>query len=206
MIVIEEKPAEGGKIGIKGKDPMMKEIERSRSGSNQVERYDEKKFQSAFTGAEYFHEIDMYIAVETENETIKQLRLARSMEDLNCHIDGLDPDRNVPLFLDLYRYFGGENVDFSKYRIDMSNYTPFARGVLETVSKIPYGKVRSYSDVAETIGKAKACRAVGKAVGSNRTLILIPCHRVVGKHGLGGFGDLGTEFKMRLLEMEKGNG
>ena len=205
MIVIEEKPAEGDKIGINGNEPLMKEIVACRSGGYQEEHYGEKTVRSAATRVEYFQEIEMYIAVETENGTIKQLRLARSLEDLDCYIDDLDPDCKVPLFLDLHRYFGGEDVDFSKYRIDLSKYTPFAREVLETVSKIPSGKTLSYSDVAETIGKAKAYRAVGRAVGSNRTLFLIPCHRVVGKHGLGGFGDLGPEFKSRLLEMEKGN-
>ena len=54
-------------------------------------------------------------------------------------------------------------------------------------SDIPYGKTATYKDVAEGVGRPGASRAVGNAVGANPLPIVIPCHRVLGAHGLGGY-------------------
>ncbi|MCP4685949.1 MAG: methylated-DNA--[protein]-cysteine S-methyltransferase [bacterium] len=79
--------------------------------------------------------------------------------------------------------------------------TPFQREVLQQVSRIPYGKTRTYGEIAASIEKPKASRAVGSANGSNRLPLIIPCHRVVASVGLGGYGG-GLELKRKLLEME----
>ena len=157
------------------------------------------------TYVEYFDEIERYIAVESENKTILRSMIVSSLDELEYLVDDFVLDGEFPLFQDLQRFFRGEMVDFSRCKIDMSGYSPFVKEVLETVSKIPFGRTLSYSDVAELIGKPRACRAVGNAVGSNRTAILIPCHRVVGKNNLGGFGDLGLDLKRKLLEVERGD-
>lgn len=81
--------------------------------------------------------------------------------------------------------------------------TPFQRIVWKQLVTIPYGETRTYSDIASAIGKSKASRAVGNAVGKNPLPILIPCHRVVRKDGLGGF-TAGVRKKMALLKLEKG--
>ena len=72
------------------------------------------------------------------------------------------------------------------------------------LTKIPYGKTWSYSDLALRIGRPDAVRAVGAANGANPIPIVIPCHRVIGMNGkLVGFGG-GLETKKRLLLLESG--
>ena len=61
--------------------------------------------------------------------------------------------------------------------------TDFEIRVWETLLKIPVGRMTTYSDVAEHIGKPTAARAVGTAVGRNPISFVVPCHRVIGKSG-----------------------
>lgn len=80
--------------------------------------------------------------------------------------------------------------------------TEFQLSVWETLRTIPYGETRSYGDIAAQIGKPKATRAVGGACNKNHILLLIPCHRVIGKNGsLTGFG-AGLDMKEVLLTHE----
>ncbi|MBO1914937.1 methylated-DNA--[protein]-cysteine S-methyltransferase, partial [Microvirga sp. 3-52] len=61
--------------------------------------------------------------------------------------------------------------------------TPFQQSVWQALLEIPFGKTVSYSTIAERIGNPKAVRAVGTAIGANPMLIVVPCHRVIGKNG-----------------------
>jgi methylated-DNA-[protein]-cysteine S-methyltransferase len=98
-------------------------------------------------------------------------------------------------------YFNGQKVTFPD-KLDLSPATPFQQAVWEITRLIPYGETRSYTWVAEQIGKPKAVRAVGQALGKNPLPISIPCHRVVTSNGkLGGFGG-GVEMKQHLLSLE----
>lgn len=103
----------------------------------------------------------------------------------------------------LLSYFNGEcpPVDFP---IDWLQFTPFQRKALEVVAAIPYGKVLTYTDVARSIQKPTAVRAVAHANATNPMPIVIPCHRVIGSdrrlHGYSGPG--GLEFKAYLLKLE----
>ncbi len=63
--------------------------------------------------------------------------------------------------------------------------TPFQQRVWKEIAQIPVGEVRTYADLANTLGSGP--RAVANACGANRFPLLIPCHRVVAKNGLGGF-------------------
>jgi len=100
----------------------------------------------------------------------------------------------------LNEYFAGVRKEF-KLPLDL-NGTPFQLRVWETVSRIPYGEVRSYRLVAEEAGFPNAYRAVGNAVGGNPVTIIIPCHRVVRSDGtLGGYGG-GEDLKKKLLTLE----
>jgi methylated-DNA-[protein]-cysteine S-methyltransferase len=86
----------------------------------------------------------------------------------------------------------------------------FQRQVLQLTSRIPYGQVYTYGEIAQKIGKPKSSQAVGQALGANPLPILIPCHRVVassaGRNKLGGFsgrpGAEGINLKRRLLQLE----
>jgi methylated-DNA-[protein]-cysteine S-methyltransferase len=79
--------------------------------------------------------------------------------------------------------------------------TAFQRKVWSELARIPYGKTLSYSQLARRIGKPKAVRAVGTAVGKNPICLVIPCHRVVAVNGLGGFSG-GLARKQQLLKLE----
>lgn len=80
--------------------------------------------------------------------------------------------------------------------------TAFQKSVWEILATIPYGQTYSYKEVATLLNKNNASRAVGNACEKNNLLILIPCHRVVGKHDLGGFA-LDLKIKQFLLDLEK---
>ncbi len=81
--------------------------------------------------------------------------------------------------------------------------TAFEISVYECIMKIPYGETRSYSWVAERIGKPKATRAVAQALHRNPWPLIIPCHRVVASDGkLGGYA-YGAKLKRLLLLLEK---
>lgn len=99
-------------------------------------------------------------------------------------------------------YFAGESIDLSEVPIRPTSGTDFQSEVWAVVHRIPYGELRSYRWIAEQIGKPKAVRAVGSAVGANVAVILNPCHRVIRSDGgLGGYGG-GLERKRRLLALE----
>jgi len=80
--------------------------------------------------------------------------------------------------------------------------TEFQLAVWNALRTIPYGETRSYMDIAALIGNPKACRAVGMANNRNPVVIIIPCHRVIGRDkSLTGYGG-GLEVKRFLLELE----
>lgn len=80
--------------------------------------------------------------------------------------------------------------------------TPFQVEVWRALLKIPYGKLRTYGELAVSLNKPRATRAVGQAAGHNPLPILVPCHRLIGKSGdLVGFAG-GISTKARLLRLE----
>lgn len=82
--------------------------------------------------------------------------------------------------------------------------TPFQMQVWEALQSIPFGGTCCYGDIAQAIQKPNAVRAVGGAIGANPVMIVIPCHRVIGKNGtLTGFRG-GLQLKERLLRFEQG--
>lgn len=84
--------------------------------------------------------------------------------------------------------------------------TAFQKAVWGEMLDIPYGKTKTYAQVARAIGSPKAYRAVGMAAHRNPLPIFIPCHRVVGADGaLVGYA-LGLEAKRYLLDLEKASG
>jgi len=100
----------------------------------------------------------------------------------------------------LRSYFSSHRVVLT-HKLDLSPATAFQRQVWEITRLIPYGETRSYSWVAEQLGRAEAVRAVGRALARNPLPIIIPCHRVVAKDGVGGYSG-GVEMKKYLLYLE----
>lgn len=97
-------------------------------------------------------------------------------------------------------YMEGKRINFS-LPLDLYG-SRFQKETWKVLVKIPYGETKTYSDIANQIGKPSAVRAVASAIGKNPALILVPCHRVIRKNGeLSGFRD-GIEIKKKLLALE----
>ena len=102
---------------------------------------------------------------------------------------------------ELEEYFRRERTRF-ELKVDRRLIGDFAWDVLRATRKVPFGRTATYGEVAATIGRPKAARAVGGALGSNPIPIVIPCHRVVGAGGkLTGYAG-GLPRKQLLLELE----
>ena len=80
--------------------------------------------------------------------------------------------------------------------------TDFQKKVWKKMYEIPFGKTKSYGDIAKALKKPGAARAVGTACGKNPVMLAIPCHRVVGTDGMGGFSGGGIPVKKKLLSLE----
>jgi methylated-DNA-[protein]-cysteine S-methyltransferase len=110
-------------------------------------------------------------------------RLDQARRELDEYLDGRRHDFDVPL--DWTMMFRG-----------------FRRKALEGVASIPYGEVRTYTQVARLAGNERASRAAGTACATNHLPLFVPCHRVVRiGGGLGNYGG-GVPLKEHLLELE----
>ncbi len=125
--------------------------------------------------------------------------------DIVGHIDEKDEKSIISdkAYLQLSEYLSGKRRDFD-FDFRMSG-TPFQLKVWQALCDIPYGKTKSYKQIAADIGHPKACRAVGMANNRNKLLIVVPCHRVIGSSGklVGYAGTGGLALKERLLSVEK---
>ncbi|MBC1375144.1 methylated-DNA--[protein]-cysteine S-methyltransferase [Listeria sp. FSL L7-0091] len=114
-----------------------------------------------------------------------------------------DPEKMRKYKAELLAYLNGESINFTS-PIDLSG-TALQLEVFEALKKIPYGETRTYTEIAAQINRPKAVRAVGTAIGKNPLLVVIPCHRVIGKTGkLTGYSG-GIPMKQALLNLEKTN-
>ncbi|MDB4815780.1 methylated-DNA--[protein]-cysteine S-methyltransferase [Gammaproteobacteria bacterium] len=128
------------------------------------------------------------LSLSFTNQTFKGLKTKKSDE------------RFKELSLQLNQYFFERLKVFNiQYKLSSSD---FSMKVYQEMKKIKYGKTLSYSAIAEKIGRHKAFRAVGTSCGKNPLPIIIPCHRVLAKNGLGGFTG-GLEIKKFLLTLER---
>lgn len=105
------------------------------------------------------------------------------------------------LEIQLEEYFNGKRKSFSVPLKPKG--TDFQEKVWKELLKIPCGEVKTYGEIAKALGNPKSARAVGLACNKNPIIILIPCHRVVGKNGnLTGYA-CGLDMKKKLLSIEK---
>jgi O-6-methylguanine DNA methyltransferase len=136
--------------------------------------------------------------VRTEKAFLKRLKERFSGKIVR------DDRKNRNVVNQLKKYLKGELQRFH-CKLDFRG-TPFQKKVWSALARIPYGRTRSYGDIAQAIGHPKAFRAVGNANGRNSIPLIIPCHRVIeGNGGLGGFGH-GVKVKKQLLDFEKIHG
>jgi len=125
-----------------------------------------------------------------------------------CNLDFLDSPPTHPekpngyaitVAEQLVEYFAKKRQSFS-LSLNPSG-TEFQRLVWAEIQKFPFGEVITYSDIARNIDRPTSMRAVGNAVGANPIPVIIPCHRVVAKNGIGGFSG-GLWRKEILLNIE----
>ncbi|MFT6967892.1 MAG: methylated-DNA-[protein]-cysteine S-methyltransferase [Cellvibrionaceae bacterium] len=103
----------------------------------------------------------------------------------------------------LDEYFAGRRHNFTVPTALAG--TSFQQTVWQHLQSTPYGKTITYQNLAETVGNAKAVRAVANASGANALSILIPCHRVIGSDGqLTGYAG-GIVAKQTLISLEQAN-
>jgi len=112
---------------------------------------------------------------------------------------------NKELFREVTRqldaYFSGKLESFDLKLAPEG--TEFQKSVWKALCKIPYGETRTYKDIAASVGKPKAYRAVGLANNRNPIAIIVPCHRVIGSNGkLTGYAS-GLDLKAFLLKLEE---
>jgi methylated-DNA-[protein]-cysteine S-methyltransferase len=112
-------------------------------------------------------------------------------------LDGVLMDVRIQLGL----YFQGKQKTFD-IPVALGG-TDFQRKVWLEINKIPFSETSTYEKIALRLGKPGAERAVGTAIGANPILIMLPCHRIIGKAGqLTGYAG-GLWRKSELLELEK---
>jgi O-6-methylguanine DNA methyltransferase len=145
----------------------------------------------------------LHLLPERDSWRLALVRLTANLE-LSGDPEGLildeDPERFQSLVQQLGEYFVGHRRRFDLPLAPIG--TAFQQKVWHMLQRIPYGDIRSYGRLAGDLGSSQAAQAVGQAAAQNPLLILIPCHRLLGKDGrLVGFS-AGTELKARLLRLE----
>ncbi len=100
----------------------------------------------------------------------------------------------------LQAFFAGEPDDFADVELDLEE--GFHGECARALRAVPRGEVATYGELAALAGRPRAARAAGTFCARNKLGVFIPCHRVVGVDGIGSFGDLGVEYKRRLLALE----
>ena len=105
------------------------------------------------------------------------------------------------VFFQISEYLSGKRQKFD-FPYQMIG-TDFQKSVWQKLCEIPYGETRTYKEIAESLGKPKASRAVGMACSKNPIWIAVPCHRVIGADGrLTGYAG-GLDMKKSLLQLEQ---
>ena len=118
---------------------------------------------------------------------------ARSLEG------ALSPDVLVARVVD---YLAGADARFDDVPLDLGDCTPFQQAVASSLRAIPRGETVSYAELSALAGYPGAARAVGTFCARNAFAFFLPCHRVVGADGIGGYGSAGVAVKRRLLALE----
>jgi methylated-DNA-[protein]-cysteine S-methyltransferase len=138
-----------------------------------------------------------YVAFDDEERDELLARLARRLSPrILEHASATDDVRRQ-----LGEYFEGERTRF-QLKLDRRLMRGIAREVLQATARVPFGRTTTYGAIAERIGRPRASRAVGNALGSNPIPIVVPCHRVLRSGGdVGGYAG-GPERKRRLLRLE----
>ena len=132
------------------------------------------------------------LEITCENDALVSLKLVKNVLHKDSETATIRTIKSQ-----LGEYFSGKRKVFD-IKTNLQG-TDFQKQVWSELEKIPYGKTKSYSQIANAIGNKNSQRAVGSACNKNPIMIIIPCHRVISKNGdLGGFA-CGSSVKQNLL-------
>ena len=140
-------------------------------------------------GGALVHSLGRYILVEQSGKMVKRIYFSEEPPD-----EASELAEGIVLYLE-------EGAPCPEAELDMSSCTAFQTEIYSLVRSIPRGRTMTYGEVAAQARRPGAARAVGRAMASNPFAVLVPCHRVVGKNGLGGYF-WGEEMKEKLLKLE----
>ena len=137
-----------------------------------------------------------FITITAEDEKITSVELCKKANSVGSSKVLEDAAKQLDLYLE---------GNLPKFSLPLRvSGTPFQLAVWKAIAKVPFGKTISYGEIAKSIGKPQAVRAVGAAVGANPTPLVVGCHRVLGSNGsLTGYsGGQGIKTKKLLLDHE----
>ncbi len=137
-----------------------------------------------------------FITITAEGEKITNVELCKKANSVGSSKVLAEAGKQIDLYL---------KGSLPKFSLPLKvSGTPFQLAVWRAIAKVPFGKTVSYGEIATAIGKPKAARAVGAAVGANPTPFLVGCHRVLGSSGsiTGYSGGQGIKTKKLLLDHE----
>ena len=143
-------------------------------------------FKSPIGILEIICENDVLISLKLTDKFEKSKKETNFTKDIKTQLD---------------EYFSGRRKIFD-IKINL-NGTEFQKCVWNELKEIPYGKTKSYSEIATAIGNKNAQRATGNACNKNPIIIIIPCHRVISKNNNIGRFVYGSDIKQKLLNLEK---
>ncbi len=124
-------------------------------------------------------------------------------------LQGAEPGRPTPQAVEavafVRRYFDGEQIDFSRFELDLDEQDAFLKKIYAAARQIGWGRTTTYGSLAKELGAGpEAARDVGQAMAKNPVALIIPCHRVLAAGGkVGGFSAPGgSAAKIRMLQLE----
>ncbi|MGZ4959392.1 MAG: methylated-DNA--[protein]-cysteine S-methyltransferase [Methylomonas sp.] len=122
-----------------------------------------------------------------------------------CCIGRSEPPPEIARVIDkVCKHLAGDPQDFRDIALDLGVAGPFAQQVYAAIRDIPPGQTRTYGEIAKTLNRTGAARAVGQALGKNPIALIVPCHRVLAAGGkTGGFsahGGYATKIRMLAIE------
>jgi O-6-methylguanine DNA methyltransferase len=146
------------------------------------------------------------LMVRADHQAIREISFQDDLKKTDQSPSSPRPKKGFPPHLiacltQLREYFKGRRKKFD-LPLNLIG-TAFQKRVWSHLQKVPYGKTRSYQELAVAIGQSNASRAVGGANHRNPVVIVVPCHRIIGADGaLTGYGG-GLWRKQWLLEFER---
>ena len=158
-------------------------------------------FETRFGHASLIYRQKPFAAIKTFLPHKERESLVEAVEAEGCGDPG-SHDKAVIIKKLIIDYFKEKPIQPPWNWMDMDGLTKLQQSVLVATGDIPYGELRSYKDIAETVKRPRAFRFVGSTLAINPFPILIPCHRVIRSDAsLGQFGG-GTDLKRKMIEME----